>query len=159
MNTKNTKTRKIVSTKNRRKLSLLLSVLTVFSAVFVLGQLMFSPNFVQPVYAGSTLTPTSVPAPTDPPPTNTPVPAPTNTPPPAATNTPIPPTEVPSTNTGGSNNSQPTPTATPEPIPQEIPELGVGSTWGPLFLTLSVLLIALGLAMVQIRYLLSMPSD
>lgn len=148
---------KYLNARNRRKLSLLLSVTTMLAAVLMLGQLTFAPSMVQPVYAGSTLTPTPEPPPatnTPPPPTNTPPPPPTNTPvpPPPPTNTP----EPPPSNSGGNNPpppAQPSPTPTPE-IPPEIPELGVGSTWQPLILTLSVMLISLGIAIAQVRYLL-----
>ena len=116
---------------------------------------MFAPSMVQTVYAGSTLTPTSEP----PPPTNTPEPPPpTNTPePPPPTNTPEP-SNSGGSNSGGSNNQPPPPTPTPE-IPQEIPELGVGSDWQPLFLTMAVMLIALGVAAVQVRHLLGEHAD
>ncbi|MFK7800100.1 MAG: hypothetical protein AB8G95_00580 [Anaerolineae bacterium] len=152
---------RFLNTKSRRKLSLFLSTLTVFTAVFILAQLMFSASMVQPVFAGSTLTPTVVVEPPDPLPTNTPIPPPTDVPPtstPIPTNTPEPaPTNPPST---GGSNTQPTSTPTPEPvIPQEIPELGVGDTWGPLMMTFTILLIALGIAAFQVRALLRMSSD
>jgi uncharacterized membrane protein YhaH (DUF805 family) len=130
MNTKN------LNIKNRRKFSLLILVTTIFMVAFIMVQLMFAPSMVQPVYAGSTLTPTSVPV-------DTPVPADT----PAPTST-----KVPSNN----NNNSPDPTATPIPeIPDEIPALGVGATWQPLLLMLAILVIALSIAVMQVRYLLS----
>lgn len=136
------------STKNRRKFSLLISMTTFFVTALFLIQLMFAPSMVQTVYAGSTLTPTS-----EPPPTNTPAPAPpaTETPAPPPTNTP----QSSGSGNSGGGSSAPAPTPTSIPIvPQEIPELGVGATWQPLIFTFGVLLLALMVAFTQVRYLL-----
>ncbi len=131
------------SAKLRRSIFVsVISLLCLFSAYFFAGDL-----GVEPVYAGSTLTPTS-------PPTNTPVPTATSLPPTSTatvpspadtevpTNTPQPPapTSTPRPSSGGQSNPPPTevptivPTATNLPV-QEIPELGVSGNFNFFFIT------------------------
>ena len=150
-------TKKNNNLRNQHKLRLTISVVAVFAAAFVLAQLMFAPNMVQTVYAGSTLTPTSVPIP----PTATPVPPTATTVPPTATTVPptATPVSIPPTNTPQSSSTSTQPTPTPEPtstppVPENIPELGGGSILAPLLLTLLVLISALFVAGLQVYKLL-----
>ncbi len=142
------------TTKQKGFFVCLILILTL-SAVYL-----FSTDLgVQPVYAGSTLTPTSPPTNTPEatatpiPPTNTPtVPSPADTEVPTNTPVPPPPTSTPRPSSGGSNNQPPTevptvvPTATNLPV-QEIPELGVGDNINFLLITaigIMILLMWLG---------------